>query len=143
MVPPGSTTTGQVLEDMVHPALVHGGYNAEKPKAPIGTRLGGGRHFVDLVVQKPGTPGFLVSLKWQQSSGTAEQKVPFEVMCLADAIQRSQGQFSNAYLVLGGAGWQLRDFYTGGGLTPFMRGCESVKILALENFLGLANSGKL
>jgi len=24
----------------------------------------------------------LISLKWQQSSGTAEQKVPFEVICL-------------------------------------------------------------
>jgi hypothetical protein len=41
-----------------------------------------------------------VSLKWQQVGGTAEQKVPFEVMCLADAVRAG-----HAYLVLGGDGW--------------------------------------
>lgn len=143
MTPPGSTTTGHVLEEMVLPALTHGGYRPDKPKSPIGTRLGGGRHFVDLVAQKAEGPAILVSLKWQQTSGTAEQKVPFEVMCLQDAIQRSDGSFSVAYLVLGGPGWHLREFFTGGGLSPFLRGCEAVRIVDLESFLGLANSGRL
>ena len=42
----------------------------------------------------------LVSMKWQETSGTAEQKVPFEVLCLADAV-REYG-CASAYLVLGG-----------------------------------------
>jgi hypothetical protein len=37
------------------------------------------RHFVDVIAEKDGKR-FLVSLKWQQVSGTAEQKVPFEVI---------------------------------------------------------------
>ena len=52
----------------------------------------------------------LVSLKWQQTSGTAEQKVPFEVMCLSDAVRDGHGD--RAHLVLGGDGWTLRDYYT-------------------------------
>ena len=143
MTPPGSTTTGQVLEKMVLPALTHGGYSPVKPKTPIGTRLGGGRHFVDLVVQNPSGAGILVSLKWQQTSGTAEQKVPFEVMCLADAVHKSDARFERAYLVLGGGGWSLREFYTGGGLDPFLSGCESVRILDMESFIGKANRGEL
>ena len=51
---------------------------------------------------------YLISLKWQQSSGTAEQKVPFEVICLVDAMQ--SGGYKKAYLVLAGNGWTLKDF---------------------------------
>jgi hypothetical protein len=41
---------------------------------------------VDAVAEK-NNEKVLVSLKWQQTSGAAEQKVPFEVMCLADAVR--------------------------------------------------------
>ena len=51
-------------------------------------------------------------MKWQEASGTAEQKVPFDVMCLADALQ--EGSYGKAYLVLGGPGWTLRDWYVSG-----------------------------
>ena len=40
--------------------------------------------------------------------GTAEQKVPFEVVCLADAVVT--GAYAKAYLVLEGEGWKLRSF---------------------------------
>jgi len=48
--------------------------------------LGGGRHIIDVLAEKDGRR-FLVSLKWQQSSGTAEQNVPFEVLCLAECLR--------------------------------------------------------
>ena len=66
---------------------------------------------MDAIAEKGGD-AILVSLKWQQTGGTAEQKVPFEVMCLADAVRAGHGQA--AYLVLGGDGWTLRDYYTSG-----------------------------
>jgi hypothetical protein len=69
---------------MVLPALKRGGYSYRK-QVLIGSRPGGGRHKVDLVAEKCGDE-FLISMKWQQSSGTAEQKVPFEIICLAEAI---------------------------------------------------------
>lgn len=80
-------------------------------------------------------------MKWQQVSGTAEQKVPFEVICLLDAL--SGGQYSKAYLVLGGEGWSLRNFYTSGGLQKFINYGDQVEILTLEAFVAKANAGKL
>jgi len=61
---------------------------------------------VDLAAEKAGDE-FLISMKWQQSSGTAEQKVPFEIICLAEAI-RETSSYKPGYVVLGGPGWTLR-----------------------------------
>ncbi|WP_139276661.1 PD-(D/E)XK nuclease superfamily protein [Spirulina major] len=75
-----NTKTGQVLEFMVLPSLDLGGYRYET-QVNIGHRPGGGKHYVDVVAAKDEAM-ILISLKWQQVSGTAEQKVPFEVICL-------------------------------------------------------------
>ena len=124
---------------MVLPALKRGGYTYQK-QVKIGQRPGGHTHKVDAVAEKGGKK-ILVSLKWQQVSGTAEQKVPFEVICLAEALRH--GDFQEAYLVLGGDGWMLRDFYTGGGLREHLVHAELVTILTLERFVALANKGAL
>jgi hypothetical protein len=136
---PGSTRTGGVLERMILPALDQGGY-AYAAQVQLGKRLGIGRHTVDAVAEKDGRK-LLISLKWQQVSGTAEQKVPFEVICLLEALE--VGQYEKAYLVLGGEGWTLRSFYTTGGLKRFLVDSEKVEILTLEGFVGRANQGKL
>src|ERR1700719_3016406 len=94
---PRNTSTGAVLEAMIMPALARGGYAAVKQQT-IGTRCGGGTHKVDAIATR-GDERILVSLKWQQTGGTAEQKVPFEVMCLADAV--TAGHAVRAFLVLG------------------------------------------
>ena len=80
-------------------------------------------------------------VKWQQVAGTAEQKVPFELICLLDAIER--GPYTKAYLVLGGPAWTLRRFFTDGGLLPFLRNDSLVSILTLEDFVAKANRGAL
>ena len=136
---PGNTTTGQVLEEMVLPALIRGGYEVERQVA-IEDRPGGGGHKVDAVASKDNRR-YLVSLKWQQVSGTAEQKVPFEVISLVNAVRL--GKYEKAYLVLGGGGWTLRDFFTSGGLQAHLKDIEHVIILTLESFVALANEGKL
>lgn len=138
---PRDTSTGRMLEQMIIPALERGGYSYEE-QVEVGERLGGGRHNVD-VVASDGVEDFLISAKWQQVSGTAEQKVPFEVMCLAHAIRYSNGRFTKAYLVLGGSGWRLRDCYTRGELDDYLRRCDCVHIMALEDFVAKANSGEL
>lgn len=103
-------------------------------------RFGGGAHYVDVVAEKA-SERYLVSLKWQQVAGTAEQKVPFEVICLADAVLT--GPYAKAYLVLGGEGWKLRSFYTGGGLKDQLVHADKVEILTLEGFVARANQGRL
>jgi len=134
-----NTSTGSVLEAMVIPALERGGYGLQK-QAIVGTRCGGGVHKVDAIAAKDGR-STLVSLKWQQTGGTAEQKVPFEVMCLADAVR--QNQASRAYLVLGGDGWTLRDYYTSGAMAEHLIHAALVQVVTLEAFVRLANNGEL
>ena len=85
---PGNTRTGGVLEAMVLPALDRGGYR-HRAQVQIGDRLGCRKHVVDAVAEKDGRE-VLISVKWQQVAGTAEQKVPFELICLLDAIDRDR-----------------------------------------------------
>ncbi len=124
---------------MVLPALMQAGYTYFT-QVNIGQRLGGGRHIVDVLAEKDAKK-VLISMKWQQVGGTAEQKVPFEVISLIDAVR--SGRYAKAYLVLGGEGWSLRDFYTGGGLEDYIGGMDAVDIISLESFVAEANRGHL
>ncbi|MGH9195696.1 MAG: PD-(D/E)XK nuclease superfamily protein [Acidimicrobiia bacterium] len=134
-----NTRTGGVLERIVLPALDHGGYSY-RVQVKLGDRLGCGSHFVDAVVEKDGRK-FLASVKWQQVSGTAEQKVPFEVICLIEALENAS--YEKAYIVLGGEGWKLRTFYVSGGLSKYVRDADRIHIVTLEWFVARANQGKL
>ena len=53
------------------------------------------------------------------------------------------GEYDKAYLVLGGDGWTLRDFYVSGGLREHLVHGELVHVMTLESFVGAANQGKL
>lgn len=140
-MPSRNTTTGAVLENMILPALDRGGYSHVE-QFNVGSRFGGGRHIVDVLAERNGRR-LLVSLKWQQTSGTAEQKVPFEVICLAESVLTDGATFDAAYLVLGGEGWKLRSFYVGGGLKSHLVHADKVNIMTLEAFVALANRGEL
>ncbi len=142
MTLPRDTRTGSVLEEMIARALQRGGYLCSQ-QVNVGSRLGGGKHLVDFVATDRAGVSYLISVKWQQVSGTAEQKVPYEAMCLADAVLASRGEYAKAYLVLGGDGWKLRDFYTGGGLNQHLRHGDLVTILTFEGFVARANRGQL
>ncbi len=128
------------MEKMVLPALQMGGYTAKRGVV-IGTRFGVGQHKVDVLAEDAQGGRHLVSMKWQQVGGTAEQKIPFEVMCLVQALQEQQ--FDTAYLVLGGDGWKYKEFYLGGGLNDRVVDADQVKILSLEQFVAVANQGAL
>jgi hypothetical protein len=136
---PRNTRTGGVLEQMVLPALDQGGYTYNV-QVHIGQRLGCGQHFVDVIAEKDGQK-LLISMKWQQVSGTAEQKVPFEVICLLEALESDS--YRKAYLVLGGEGWTLRGYFVGGQMTKYLNYGDKIEILTLESFVGRANAGKL
>ena len=53
------------------------------------------------------------------------------------------GDFVKAYLVLGGEGWTLRDFYVSGDLKQHLSHADKVEILTLESFVARANRGEL
>ena len=139
---PRDTRTGGVLENMVLPALQRGGYRHRK-QVVIGKRLGGRNQKVDVLAWKVESEQIPISLKWQQTSGTAEQKIPFEILCLAEAVHTSGGRFKKAYLVLGGGGWTLREFYVSRKIHQYLKNCEEVEIVSLEAFVGKANQSSL
>jgi hypothetical protein len=127
---------------MVLPALERGEYQYKK-QVVIGKRLGGHDQKIDVLAWKVKSAQIPISLKWQQTSGTAEQKVPFESLCLADAVHKSSGRFEKAYLVLGGSGWTLRQFYVSGQIREYLKNCEVVEIVPLETFVPTANQSEL
>jgi hypothetical protein len=140
---PGSTRTGRVLEEMVLPALQLAGYQYEKQSC-IGRVMGDRPYRADLLVHEQGSGRrIVVSLKWQQVAGTAEQKIPFEVIALLQLLESRA--CDDAYLILGGTGWtpQLREFYRSGGLCRFMPEAKRVKIIGLEEFIKLVNNRQL
>lgn len=136
---PRNTRTGAVLESMILPSLHHGGYKTT-PQVNIGSRPAGRRHFVDVIAEKD-DKRILVSLKYQDTGGTAEEKVPYELICMLHAV-RSYG-FDKAYIVLGGIGWTLRDWFVGDGLRDYIEYRGVVEIVTLEQFIAIANKGRL
>lgn len=141
--PKKQSGTGRALEKSVIPALEQGGYEFEEQDI-IGLRITGGVHRIDIVAWKPnGSASILVSLKWQQVSGTAEQKVPYEVICLRDAVLKGRGYVSRAYLVLGGTAWTMRDFFISDEFERYLPHRDTVTILTLEEFMAIANTGQL
>ncbi len=135
-----NTNTGGVLEAMVEPALARGGYTVTR-QVDVGTTFGGGRHRVDRVASL-GVTSVLISLKWQQVSGTAEQKVPFEVLRMSRAL-RENTDYQRAYIVLGGNGWSLRDFFVNDLLQTWMTVQEPIRVITMESFIALANDARL
>lgn len=97
---------------------------------------------MDILAEDSRARRFLISLKWQQVNGTAEHKIPFEVISLAHARTENEDIYK-AYLVLGGDGWRYKEFYLSGGLDRHLRNTELVDIVSLDEFVALANKGVL
>ena len=78
--------------------------------------------------------GTLVSLKYQKIEGTAEEKIPFEVLKLQDAIDRYA--YECAIIVLcGDGGWTLKKTYLKDEFISKMKLiCPDVSITDEENF---------
>ena len=134
-----NTGTGRVLERAVLPALEMGGYEVEY-QARLTDRLGGGRHYGDILASKNGER-ILISLKWQQTSGTAEQKVQYEYMCLADVLAKDP-DIHRAYIVIGGDGWTKHSFFLN-DLNDWVNTDEYVDVILLNPFMAKANQGNL
>ena len=138
---PGDTKTGSVMEGMALSALAQNGYKVDR-NVYIGTRFGVARHRIDIQAEDTAGRLHIVSMKWQQVGGTAEQKIPFEVICLADALIRNE-KYYKAHLVLGGDGWTYKDFYIKGGLNLHLVNGDMVNIVSLDRFVTLVNRGLL
>lgn len=72
----------------------------------VGEKPGGGKHRVDHVVTLSSGQELLVSCKTQNVGGTAEEKIPFELVKLAHTVFDNPDRWGEyAVLVLDGDGW--------------------------------------
>jgi hypothetical protein len=110
------TTTGSNYEAIIEMCIKR---SCEKnnleaiSQATIGTKPGGGKHRVDWEIidkQDPESRG-LISCKYQGTSGTAEEKMAYEVIKLLYTM-KTDTRYKKSWIIMGGEGWStgMREF---------------------------------
>ncbi len=130
------TGTGRNYEMLIAAALAIGKLEWQQ-QADVGLAPTGKRHRVDYVAWKPGEPDrkVLVSCKVQNTSGTAEEKLPFEIIKLLYTMQQHP-EYVKAYLIMGGTGFDARMVqFVRNGLKDFIRSAEAVTILNTDELI--------
>ena len=112
----------------------------KKGQSKVGPKPGGGAHIVDWELWEAADPTrrALLSCKIQTTAGTAEEKIPYEVLkCLHTMEEDHRYRF--AWIVLGGNGWNkgILDYYVNelSHKIPEMKG--RVSILRTDELLSL------
>jgi hypothetical protein len=103
------TTTGSQFEEIVATVIKRSceKYNMKaNSQVSVGQKPGGGKHRIDweLVDQNNENVRGLVSCKSQSTSGTAEEKIAYEVIKLLHSM-KIDSRYQHAWIVLGGTGW--------------------------------------
>lgn len=82
-------------------------------QALVGHKPGGGKHRVDWEIFRTVDPSVrgLISCKYQGTSGTAEEKVAYEVIKLLHAM-KIDSRYKKSWIIMGGEGWSpgMRSF---------------------------------
>lgn len=125
-----NTTTGISYEDRIKYLLEHHTDYRVRARYNIGKKRNGGNHIVDILLNEKE----LVSLKYQKTTGTAEEKIPFEIIKLQQAID--DYSYQNGTIVLAGNddAWTLKDYYLTGDFMKYMN-CPDVRVISHEQFL--------
>lgn len=118
---------GKAFENFVVHNLEEMGLDVEE-QVFIGLRPTGGSHVTDAIVETES----LASFKYQNSAGTAEEKIPYEQMCLQHACE-TYG-YKKAFLVLAGPGWKHDKEYKEGCFSKWMN-TPNVEVVSYEEFM--------
>lgn len=101
---PRDTSTGTSYEELVKNLLLEKNLDF-KSQFTLGMKRNGKRHRVNFVIENT-----LVSTKYQQVGGTAEEKIPFEFMKLQHAV--NDYGYDNAIIVIhGDTGWTWKEYF--------------------------------
>ena len=103
------TTTGSNYESIIEMCIKR---SCEKnqlsaiSQATVGEKPGGGKHRVDWEIFRTSEPNFrgLISCKFQGTSGTAEEKIAYEVIKLLHSM-RTDSRYKKSWIIMGGEGW--------------------------------------
>jgi len=115
-VPLRDTSTGSAYEDIVRTCIKRA---SEKnsfdtfPQQIVGEKPGGGMHRVDyeLIHKLDSDVRGLISCKYQGTSGTAEEKIAYEVIKLLHTM-KMDSRYIHSWIIMGGDGWSsgMREF---------------------------------
>ncbi len=110
------TTTGSNYEAVIEMCIKR---SCEKndlsaiSQATVGEKPGGGKHRVDWEIYRSTDPASrgLISCKCQGTSGTAEEKIAYEVIKLLHAM-KIDTRYKKSWIIMGGDGWSsgMRSF---------------------------------
>ena len=110
------TTTGSSYEAIIEMCIKR---SCEKNnlkasnQVTIGVKPGGGKHRVDWEISDITNPDKrgLISCKYQGTSGTAEEKIAYEVIKLLHAM-KIDSRYEKSWIIIGGEGWSpgMREF---------------------------------
>ena len=110
------TTTGSNYEAIIEMCIKR---SCEKnnleaiSQATIGIKPGGGKHRVDWEIFDKSDPNSrgLISCKYQGTSGTAEEKMAYEVIKLLYTM-KMDSRYKKSWIIMGGEGWSvgMREF---------------------------------
>lgn len=134
--------SGSVFEKQVLVLLESQGWEVDS-QYELGYRLGKkSKYRVDIVAGND-SDAILISCKYQDSAGTAIDKIPYEYMSLLHAVEANR--LSAAYLVVFGKELSNHYFLNEGlkELKNYMRMDERVKILTFEEFQSLIVTGAI
>ncbi len=138
-MPGGSgTRTGTGQELMIESLLDFNHYDYQK-QVFIGKQLFNNRYKADFVVNN----SIIISLKWQQVAGTAEQKVIYEIASLIKIIENDN--FKKAYLVIGGNGFSqnAKEYLFSQEHRNILKHGDLVENIGVEDFIARLNNHNL
>jgi hypothetical protein len=134
------TTTGSNYEQIIELCLKRSCEKNEMvavSQVTVGEKPGGGKHRVDWEISKKNdsnTRG-LISCKYQGSSGTAEEKIAYEVIKLLHTMEIDP-RYKHAWVVMGGDGWST-------GMRSFVLSHLSHWIPAMQNKITILTTDQL
>lgn len=81
--------------------------------------------------------------RWQATSGTAEEKLPFQLIKVQIAAELRPDILAAAYFVLEGNGWSWREYYLSNDLNRHLRISLPVHCVSLSELENRAANGQL
>lgn len=103
------TTTGSNYEAVIEMCIKRSCESNQLtavPQATVGEKPGGGKHRVDWEIYRNSDPTVrgLISCKFQGTSGTAEEKIAYEVIKLLHTM-KIDSRYKKSWIIMGGDGW--------------------------------------
>jgi len=134
------TTTGSNYEAIIEMCIKR---SCEKnqltaiSQATVGDKPGGGKHRVDWEIYRTSNPDFrgLISCKFQGTSGTAEEKIAYEVIKLLYSMKMDP-RYKKSWIIMGGEGWSS-------GMRSFVNNHLSEWIPAMQNKVEILTTDQL